>query len=208
MKWNNLIASNPESAFWPEVMFYKAYIDYKLHKYMLSNRLIMQMQQNTNVNQMQNERARLLQTANYLTLREWNKAEKSLAGISSSGHLSDSKILFSSYLEGGKKIQLKNPYLAAGFSAIIPGSGKIYVGKTIDGVFSFFLLSFVSWQAYIGFSENQMESVKGWVFSGIGAVFYIGNIYGSTIAAKIHNQKVNNAFDKQIRIVLQKAIGN
>jgi hypothetical protein len=32
--------------------------------------------------------------------------------------------------------------------------------------------------------------VRGWIFGSIGAVFYAGNIYGSTVAARVYNHQL------------------
>jgi hypothetical protein len=37
------------------------------------------------------------------------------------------------------------------------------------------------------FSEDGTESVKGWIYGGVSAWLYAGNIYGSVVAAEQHN---------------------
>jgi len=81
----------------------------------------------------------------------------------------------------------KDPTKAAIFSAVIPGSGKIYAGRSIDGVFSFILIAGTTYLAYNGFQNDR--NVKAWLFTGITGIFYIGNIYGSYINARLYNSQ-------------------
>ncbi|MEJ2567876.1 MAG: hypothetical protein P8Z50_03225 [candidate division WOR-3 bacterium] len=45
------------------------------------------------------------------------------------------------------------------------------------------------WQAYEGFKADGVHSVKGWIFGVVGGIFYLGNIYGSVVAADIYNEE-------------------
>ena len=55
-------------------------------------------------------------------------------------------------------------------------------------------LGVLGWGAYDGFSENGVSSRKGWTLGTIGGIFYLGNIYGSVVAAQRHNQRTEAAF--------------
>ena len=55
-------------------------------------------------------------------------------------------------------IKFKSPVIAAGFSAIIPGTGKFYTKNWADGVVSMLFVVANAWQAYRGFNEHGIKS--------------------------------------------------
>jgi len=103
-------------------------------------------------------------------------------------------------LKNSESLPFKSKFLAGTLSTIIPGLGKIYCRRTADGIYSLILVGLSTWQAYDGFKDDGSESVKGWIFSGIGTAFYIGNIYGSVIAAEVYNCKVHNDYVQGLQI--------
>jgi hypothetical protein len=92
----------------------------------------------------------------------------------------------------------KSPYIAAAASAVVPGLGKVYAGELGEGVASF--LAVGSLAAIT--AENWVKyGVKNWktiLFGAIGAVVYIGNIYGSYVSVSIHNDELKNVQDTAI----------
>jgi hypothetical protein len=86
------------------------------------------------------------------------------------------------------------------YSTLIPGTGKIYTGRTADGVYSLVIIGLLAWQAYDGFEEDGVESVSGWVFGVPGALLYLANIYGSVKAVEVHNRRVHHDFLEQIQV--------
>ena len=86
----------------------------------------------------------------------------------------------------------KSPWLAAGLSAIIPGAGKVYAGKTGQGVAS---LLTVGSLAVITAEQWKHHGPKDWrtiVAGSLCGIFYIGNIYGSWMSVSINLQEVND----------------
>lgn len=102
--------------------------------------------------------------------------------------------------EQGVNLKLKNPFLAGTLSAVIPGSGKWYTGRVQDGVYSFVLVGMSTWQAYSGFHDKGIESIKGWIYASLGTVFYLGNIHGSVVSAKLYNQKQHNTLIQKLEL--------
>jgi hypothetical protein len=90
--------------------------------------------------------------------------------------------------------------VAGCLSALVPGAGKAYCGKWADGLNSLLIVGLAAWQAADGFDEDGARSAKGWVFGTVGAVFYLGNVYGSTIAADLYNRDALDGFLARIRI--------
>jgi len=120
-----------------------------------------------------------------LTLRLVNIDVKvpSLEGISPD--LAD-KGLMNLYYEYSS-IEHRSPFLAGTFSAIIPGTGKVYCGRWKDGLIALLFIGGTGFQAYRGFEKRGKESVYGWIMGSISLGFYIGNIYGSVKTARNYN---------------------
>ena len=91
-----------------------------------------------------------------------------------------------------KQTKYKKPFNAALFSAIIPGTGKMYTRNWKDGIISLIFVGVNTWQAYRGFNKYGNESVYGWVFAGFATTFYLGNIFGSHKSAKKYNEKLDD----------------
>jgi hypothetical protein len=100
--------------------------------------------------------------------------------------------------ERAENVRFKSPFLAAGLSAVIPGTGKFYTKNWSDGIFSLLFVASNAWQAYRGFNRDGIKSAYGWVFSGLTASFYIGNIFGSVKAVKRYNTIKKNEISNQV----------
>ena len=101
------------------------------------------------------------------------------------------------------QLKYKKPGVAALFSIVIPGSGKVYTKNWKDAVMSFVMVGVNTWQAYRGFNKYGSGSVYGWAFIGLAGAFYIGNVYGSAKSAKKYNKKIDDKFyHKASHIVL------
>ena len=94
--------------------------------------------------------------------------------------------------------RFKQPFVAGGFSAIIPGTGKFYTKNWADGIFSMLFVAGNAWQAYRGFNKYGSKSAYAWTFAGLSAGFYIGNIFGSVKAAKRYNKNKRNEIDTRV----------
>jgi len=86
-------------------------------------------------------------------------------------------------------VRKKSRFLAGFFSAIIPGSGKLYTGKNHEAFISFLPVALNGAQAAEGYYHQQFKSPHFYVFGGIGFVFYSSNIYGSARSATISNEE-------------------
>ncbi len=97
----------------------------------------------------------------------------------------------------------KSPLLAGTLSAFVPGLGKVYTKNYGDALMSFIIVGLNAWQAWRGFSKNGIRSAHGWIFAGIGTSFYLGNIWGSTKAAKRYNKKLDDEATDEIKAVFE-----
>jgi putative membrane protein insertion efficiency factor len=86
----------------------------------------------------------------------------------------------------GTQLPHRIPLLAASLSAIVPGSGKWYAGKPMDGLYSLLLVGSAATIAYA--YEDDHHRAKSAVFGSLGLFFYLGNIFGSASEAKRLNQ--------------------
>lgn len=101
-----------------------------------------------------------------------------------------------------KNLESKSPTLAAVMSAIIPGLGKIYTENYGDGITAFLITGVLTFLSIDNF--NADHDFRGWLFAGLAAYFYAGNIYGSAASAQIYNANVRITFDSDLKFFLNK----
>lgn len=94
----------------------------------------------------------------------------------------------------------RNPWLAVGLSALVPGSGQLYAGQAQDGLFTFLLNLACIGGAVLAavFDEPVTAGVLGFT----GLVFYSGNLYGAVRAADLFNRQQQVEFAGDTRHVL------
>jgi TM2 domain-containing membrane protein YozV len=95
----------------------------------------------------------------------------------------------------------KSEALAGVLSAIIPGSGKMYVGEWGDGITALLVTGLFAFLAYDNFRADH--NTRAWIFTGLGAFFYAGNVYGSVASAQIFNARINFEFKEGLNLFLQ-----
>ncbi len=125
-----------------------------------------------------------LKAINYIQQKEWDNA---IHLLNANKNTDPFTIQLANLANEGQQLPRKNKVLAGLFSTVIPGTGKLYCNRPFDGFQSLFTTAVFGWQTYDGFHEDGMHSVKGWIFGVIGGIFYLGNIYGSVVAAEIYN---------------------
>lgn len=95
----------------------------------------------------------------------------------------------------------KSHVLAGILSAVIPGSGKMYVGEWGDGVTALLVTGLFAFLAYDNFKANH--NTRAWIFTGLGSFFYAGNIYGSIASAQIFNARIDFEFKDGLNLFIQ-----
>lgn len=78
-----------------------------------------------------------------------------------------------------KRSYNKKPFLAATFSALVPGTGKLYAGKTKTFFLTFILNSAYALQTIESSRKLGIKHPLTIINAGAFAVFYLSNIYGS-----------------------------
>jgi len=84
----------------------------------------------------------------------------------------------------------QSPLIAGILSAFIPGIGRAYAGRTMDGILGFWTFCLLGTSANQTLKDNR--TIAGPLFLTLTAVAYFGEIYGSWRAAKYY-QKVKTA---------------
>jgi TM2 domain-containing membrane protein YozV len=101
------------------------------------------------------------------------------------------------------KVKNKSMLTAGLLSALVPGLGKIYAGKTRQGLVSFLPIALMGLQAFEGYSKKGFHSAGLYVFGSLFTVFYIGNIWGSALAVKINKEERYNEINAQLLLDLR-----
>ena len=132
----------------------------------------------------------------YLMQKQWREADEVFMALQASAvaSVTDKAAMYRQYAVQGANLPNRNPFLAGFLSTMLPGAGRFYTGRTGDAIASLIIVGFTGWQAYDGFNRDGITSVKGWTFGTIGGAFYLGNIYGSVISARVYNRTVENEF--------------
>lgn len=113
---------------------------------------------------------------------------------------SDKKII-SDYYDWKADPPYKSPALAGILSAVIPGSGKMYVGEWGDGITALVVTSLFAFLAYDNFRADH--TTRAWIFTGLGTFFYAGNIYGSVASSQIFNARIDFEFNNGLKLFLE-----
>jgi hypothetical protein len=92
----------------------------------------------------------------------------------------------------------KSPLVAGVLSAIIPGAGKVYAHRPAQGLNSLILVSGFVFSAWEGYRNKGYNSPQFYLFSGLGAVFYIGNIWGSVSEIKLQKKRNQIRYEQEL----------
>ena len=144
----------------------------------------------------------ILSTFNHLHQKRWSDAERMLGTPKiRDEELSQTALTLRANAQEGMYLPRRSPALAGLLSAVVPGAGKLYCGQYGDGIYSLFLAGVTGLLAWDGFQENGVHSVRGWIFGSAFGIFYAGNIYGSTIAARVYNHQLETDLLKRLPAV-------
>ncbi|MBP2681378.1 MAG: rane protein insertion efficiency factor YidD [Candidatus Krumholzibacteriota bacterium] len=133
-----------------------------------------------------------------LALGEWSTSVSSFA--KAAGSCADSLCgrrasVLRRRAEEGASLPVKHPNLAAGLSAVLPGSGQAYAGRAYDG------LRHLVFDGLLIFTIYQLADDDLWgaayLVAGITLPFYVGNIIGARRSAENHNMSKRAEFVSQ-----------
>jgi len=106
------------------------------------------------------------------------------------------------YFEILSEKKKKSMFLAILMSALIPGSGKIYAGRTGDGVSSLLATLSLGLVAFENFKKDGILNYKTLFFTGLFSTFYAGNIWGTIYSVKMEKEDSNHEIDNNILLDL------
>jgi len=110
--------------------------------------------------------------------------------------------LFTGLIDKSRNGSSGNRWLAGFLSACVPGLGKVYAGRSVDGLATLAVVAFFGWEAWDGYAHDGPASIKGAVFAASGAGLYAGNVYGSIRAVDVENERRRKAFAEQVKFIV------
>jgi len=147
----------------------------------------------------------ILRGTSHLLAGSWAKARIDLnqASAAGGGEWRSKLAALRAVADEGCAASRKSATKAAILSALVPGAGRIYAGNSLDGVLSLGTILLIGWQSASGFHDHGSRSIKGWIYGALGFGFYGGNIYGSAMAARIHNRATDERLIESTRGIIQ-----
>ncbi|MEE4177989.1 MAG: hypothetical protein V2I46_10800 [Bacteroides sp.] len=92
----------------------------------------------------------------------------------------------------------RSPALAGALSAVIPGLGKVYSGKKAEGIASFLYVGAMALTTFDFYRRLGPKNVFFILSAATTGVFYVGNVWGSAIAAGRQRNEFNYEMDQRI----------
>ncbi len=124
-----------------------------------------------------------------LALGEWEGSEGLFRGIvrmAPEPPLGAAAAFLARKAQEGPDLPRKNATLAASLSAVVPGSGQVYAGRTYDGLRHFIFDGLLIYTVYWLFSEENYTG--GYLLAAFTLPFYAGNIAGAGRSASQYNE--------------------
>lgn len=90
-------------------------------------------------------------------------------------------------VDKSREINYKSPGLGALFSAIIPGTGKLYAGAWQDAIVGFLMTSTSGFLAYRAYDKYGIENPYTWFLGAMAIGYYSGNVYGGYNTVRKYN---------------------
>ncbi len=92
----------------------------------------------------------------------------------------------------------RSPFVGGMLSAAIPGLGKIYAGKTGEGIVGFLYVAALGLTTYDFYRGSGAGHPLFILSASITGIFYFGNIMGSAAAVRRSNNELNHEMDQRI----------
>ncbi len=188
--FRKIVASKAEGRFRPAASYQIAYSYFLSRQYEKS---LQSLDEAVDKAESVDEQGKLqiLSAFNYLHQKRWHDAEHVLSGLDLKDEkLSHTASSLRASVQDGMRLPRKSPVLAGLMSTVVPGAGKFYCGQYGDGLYSLFLAGATGLLAWDGFRDDGLNSIRGWIFGSMGAIFYTGNVYGSVVAARVRNHQL------------------
>ena len=180
-------------------------VEYPLSLYYLKSRLrlgeftVAQQVVNSDEYQFPKEEIPSISIATLGLSGEWDKASEVCRDTPTAYH----SVTFQNYCQvvgEAQNFNEKNKFVAAGLSMLIPGLGKVYTKDYVDGIANLLFVGATAFQSYRGFKNDDINDLQGWIYGGAALSFYLGNIYGSWLAANRYNDRFYESKQKELDI--------
>lgn len=132
----------------------------------------------------------------YIEQRRWGQAEATFRLMPKESQLFSSADQIADGLQKIDNVPQKNPGIAGGLAAIMPGTGHLYVGRTKDALVSFLLNGSFIWAAAELFRREDYAA--GALVSLIELGWYTGNIYSAVNSAHKYNRNTQDIYIKNL----------
>ncbi|MFW6249414.1 MAG: hypothetical protein ACOC4J_06575 [Bacteroidota bacterium] len=105
---------------------------------------------------------------------------------------------FKSYYDQIKNQPRKSFFLAGFMSMLVPGAGKIYAGKTSEGIANFLYTGALLATTYDLYATLGAKNPFFIISAIVSGIFYTGNVWGSAVAVKRVQNEFNYEIDQRI----------
>jgi len=197
--WRANLGSSLTAELGQRTLYQLAASHYQLEQYRLCRRYLEQLRQEYPQNPLRLSAQKLL-SASYLAQERWAEAARVVQQMD----LPQAEKL-SNQVAQGKEMPLKSPGLAGGLSAVLPGAGQLYAGRSQDAIMAFLLNGLFIWGTVEAFSHDK--EVAGVILLFFESGWYFGNIYSATSSAHKYNRKLKQDFRRGVQERLQFKLG-
>jgi len=195
----------PESDLHDQALLQNSFSLFSLGEYNIAEKTLSQMNISYDRNPNILLKKEALMGASLIMQSRWMEADSYLSSVVDE-HRDPLAVSLRTISSKGLTLPHKSRFFAGFLSAVIPGLGKVYAKKPLDGIYSLLTVGLAGWQAYDGFHEDGISSIKGWVFSALGSILYFGNIYGSVVSVQIYNIQIREKLFEEVRLTIRKNI--
>ena len=198
-----LLQPRPRSQFASRAYYQIGATYFLMDRFQQSARFLREMLPHITDTQQHAEAEQLIGLA-YLMQKQWSEAGEIFKTLQGSSVIAirGKGIGISQLRSSRAQLPKRNPFLAGTLSVVIPGAGRLYTGRIGDALTSLITVGVAGWQTYDGFKRDGLSSVKGWTFGTIGTIFYVGNIYGSVVSARVYNKNIEDEFLATVSVEL------
>ncbi len=102
------------------------------------------------------------------------------------------------HYEALQRVPSRSPVVAAMLSAAVPGLGKVYAGKTGEGLAGFFYTMTFMATAYDFYRGSGPRSALFILSASVAGIFYAGNIWGSAVSVHRKKHELYHEIDQRV----------
>lgn len=193
-----MLRSDTSNHFYEQARFYAAICASNQHNISYSNQILY----NTHLTNDVHQSLRFFELSGNALLQNDLKTYDSLRVLNTNDYyaLQEPQATMDELAQDIKDFNPRSKFLAAAFSTVVPGLGKVYAGKYGEGISAFLisgLLGVVTWENY---RKDGLTNWKTLVAGTVFTTYYIGNIWGSYFSVQMKRQEFYDQVHHQILI--------